>query len=66
MNTSVQVEIETMSDPITIVCPPAVDLFEGQVEVPIGTNISIRLSAGLAGAACTSHVVVQCFVASPR
>jgi len=42
VNTSVQVEIETMSDPITIVCPPAVDLFEGQVEVPIGTNISIR------------------------
>ena len=36
-----------MSDPLTIVCPPAVDMFEGQAGVPIGTNISIRLSAGI-------------------
>ena len=42
MNTSVPIEIETMSDPLTVVCPPAVDLFEGQIEVPVGTNISIR------------------------
>ena len=66
MNTSVQVEIETMSDPITIVCPPAVDLFEGQMEVPIGTNISIRLSAYLAIASCISRVEVSCFVENPR
>lgn len=31
-------------------CPPAVDLFEGQVRVPIGANISIRDYEPLPGA----------------
>lgn len=35
---------------VMIHCPPAVDLFEGQVRVPIGANISIRDYEPLPGA----------------
>lgn len=50
VNTSVPIQIASLTDPVLIQCPPAVDLFEGQSFVAIGANISIRDFEPLPGA----------------
>jgi len=41
VNVTIPVVILPLSDPLTLVCPPAVDLMEGDLNVLIGGNISI-------------------------
>jgi len=63
VNTSVPIEIASLSDPLSIICPPAVDLFEGQHVVPIGDNISIRDYEPIPGSSDDdSQVAVEIFV----
>jgi len=63
VNASVPIQITSLTDPVMIHCPPAVDLFEGQVRVPIGANISIRDYEPLPGATDeNSKVEVEIFV----
>ncbi|CAK9082964.1 unnamed protein product [Durusdinium trenchii] len=63
VNTSVPIQIASLTDPLIIVCPPAVDLFEGQRAVPIGANISIRDFEPLPGDGDEdSEVQVEIFV----
>eukprot|EP00929_Paragymnodinium_shiwhaense_P076937 TRINITY_DN39600_c0_g5_i1.p1 TRINITY_DN39600_c0_g5~~TRINITY_DN39600_c0_g5_i1.p1 ORF type:complete len:7063 (+),score=1414.31 TRINITY_DN39600_c0_g5_i1:190-21189(+) len=49
VNATMEVVVSEISDPLTLVCPPAVDLLEGWVFRPIGTNISIHNSEPLPG-----------------
>jgi len=59
----VPIIITTLSDPLTLVCPPAVDLFEGQVKVPIGANMTIKDSEPVPGASdADSEVSVEIIV----
>lgn len=63
VNTSVPIQIASLTDPVLIQCPPAVDLFEGQSFVAIGANISIRDFEPLPGAVDDeSQVEVEFFV----
>eukprot|EP00930_Biecheleria_cincta_P038907 TRINITY_DN26756_c0_g3_i1.p1 TRINITY_DN26756_c0_g3~~TRINITY_DN26756_c0_g3_i1.p1 ORF type:complete len:2437 (+),score=322.57 TRINITY_DN26756_c0_g3_i1:864-7313(+) len=41
-NATIPIEVASLSDPLLLVCPPAIDLFEGETEWPIGANITIR------------------------
>jgi hypothetical protein len=49
VNSSIPIEVASQSDPLTLVCPPAIDLFEGQANVAIGANITIRSHEPLPG-----------------
>jgi len=41
VNVTLPISIAPLSDPLTLVCPPAVDMLEGEKDVFIGSNISI-------------------------
>eukprot|EP00927_Polykrikos_kofoidii_P076636 TRINITY_DN73700_c0_g1_i1.p1 TRINITY_DN73700_c0_g1~~TRINITY_DN73700_c0_g1_i1.p1 ORF type:complete len:1021 (+),score=129.48 TRINITY_DN73700_c0_g1_i1:191-3064(+) len=42
VNATLQIIISELSDPLTLVCPPAIDLVEGLPKQLLGTNISIH------------------------
>lgn len=41
VNSTIPIEVAPLTDPLTVVCPPAVDLMEGSSNVLIGSNITL-------------------------
>jgi hypothetical protein len=49
INASVPVVVTPLSDPLTVVCPPGIDVLEGSQVNPIGANFSVHDSDQLPG-----------------
>jgi len=63
VNVTMPIHIAVLNDPLTLVCPPAVDLMEGDTKVLIGGNISIYDSDQIPGKSDSAvEVAVEMFV----
>lgn len=49
VNVTMPIVISPLADPLTLICPPAVDMMEGDVKVLIGANISVYDSDQIPG-----------------
>jgi len=63
VNVSLPIVISPLADPLTLICPPAVDMMEGDIKFLIGGNISVYDSDQIPGKTDSGvEVAVEMFV----